>query len=818
MIVKNYKKIYMEKFVELLSPAGDFNCIKACVQNGANSVYLGSNLFNARASATNFTDDNLKNVIEYCKLRNVKTNLTLNTLLKNDELSDAFNIAQTAYNCGIDAIIVQDLGLAMFLIKNFPDLPIHASTQMTVHNLEGVLTLEKLGFKRVVLSRELSYAEIDYICKNSNVEIETFIHGALCISYSGQCLASSMIGGRSGNRGKCAQPCRLPYTLIEESHNTTCNLVSGYLLSPRDLCALDFIPKLIDSGVTCFKIEGRLKSPEYVATVTRIYRKYIDLYLSGKPYLIDNKDKEDLMQVFNRGGFSTGHLNSTPNTNLVYTKKQNNMGIPLGTVSNYNPNKSYITLKLLDTVSIGDSISIDGETGSYNVSELLVNNKNISSAEQGTIVKLGRMKGNIKLNSGVYKIANKELSLAANESYQNCERKKIPLKCIINLKIGTPVSISISTINSKNSFYNDISFTVSSNMIPELSINNPITKDRIVKQLTKTTNTPYEFVDITVNMNENIHLPKISELNELRRNCIENLENIIREKYCSKNSSKTLLLDSHIVRNIPSSPKFSVLLNILNLDFDYSKIKNVTNIYIPFKYFLLSDYNKIITTIARNFNLYIYLPVIIRKNYTNILKSSIEDILSKFNIKGFVVSNIGNLELLGKYIDTYDVIGNYTLNMFNNLTLNEYKKLKLKKITYSPELNKQDITLFDNSCNCELIVYGKTPIMNINYCLLGKSNHCYNTCNHKCNLKSKFYIKDRLGFAFRIIPDNSQTITTIYNSKTTFIDTSNIPCQNLRIDILDEDIHKINNIVDSILSNKRLEGNDFTNGNFNRNV
>lgn len=366
--------------IELLSPVGDFDCLKAAVQNGADSVYFGGSLFNARASADNFDSDGLNQAIKYCKLRNVKTNLTLNTLIKNDELDSAVNLAKTAYSLGIDAIIIQDLGLAKLLIKNIPNLPIHASTQMSVHNLEGVTTLQNLGFKRVVLSRELSADEITYICKNCEVEIEAFVHGALCVSYSGQCLASSMIGGRSGNRGKCAQPCRLPYTLLEKSTNNLAQLDSGYLLSTKDLCSLEFLPKLINAGVTCFKIEGRLKSPEYVATVTRIYRKYIDMVLENKEYIIDENDKKDLMQVFNRGGFSSGHLANTPNKGLIYSKKQNNMGIPLGSINNYNQNKGYITLKLADNISIGDSISIDGEIGSYKVSELLINDKNSPTA------------------------------------------------------------------------------------------------------------------------------------------------------------------------------------------------------------------------------------------------------------------------------------------------------------------------------------------------------------------------------------------------------------------------------------------------------
>ena len=250
----------------MLSPAGDFECLKAAVQNGADSIYLGSNLFSARASAKNFDDNELQKAIEYCKLRGVKTHLTLNILIKDNEFEEAFNLAKKAYEYGIDAIIVQDLGLAKALIKAFPDLPIHGSTQMSIHNLQGALELQELGFKRVVLSRELSIEEIEYITNNCNIEIECFIHGALCISYSGQCLFSSIIGGRSGNRGTCAQGCRLPYELIENDNKI---LDKGYLLSPRDMCSLEYLSRLISCGVKCFKIEGRMKNPEYVATVTK---------------------------------------------------------------------------------------------------------------------------------------------------------------------------------------------------------------------------------------------------------------------------------------------------------------------------------------------------------------------------------------------------------------------------------------------------------------------------------------------------------------------------------------------------------------------
>ncbi len=379
----------MRNNVELLSPAGDMECVRAAVQNGADAIYVGVSSFNARSSATNFTLEELKEVIDYAHIRNVKVHLTLNTLIKNDEFFEAISIAEKAYEFGIDAIIVQDLGLASMLISSFPKLPIHASTQMTTHNLGGVQVLERLGVKRIVLSRELSLPEIEYICRNSNVEIETFIHGALCISYSGQCLFSSMVGGRSANRGKCAQACRLPYQLLQDKRL----IDNGYLLSPRDLCGLDYLPNLIEAGVKSFKIEGRLKSPDYVATTTRIYRKYIDLYFSSNPYEINLKDRKDLLQVFNRGNFSSGHLDKNANLDLVFKQKQNNMGIYIGNVSNYNDKKGHVTLNLNDKIAIGDSITFENEPTKYKISELIFQGRNIPFACDNEVVTIRQNEG-----------------------------------------------------------------------------------------------------------------------------------------------------------------------------------------------------------------------------------------------------------------------------------------------------------------------------------------------------------------------------------------------------------------------------------------
>ena len=848
--------------IDLLSPVGNFDSLKAAVQNGANSVYFGADLFSARAYASNFNMEELEQAIIYAKTRGVKTNLTLNTLVTDDEFNDAFELAKKAYEFGIDAIIVQDLGLAKQLIKNFPDLDIHASTQMTVHNLQGVLKLQELGFKRVVLSRELSLQEIEYICKNSNIEIECFIHGALCISYSGQCLFSSMVGGRSGNRGKCAQPCRLPYKLLE---NDT-EIDKGFLLSTRDLCGLDFIPNLIKAGVTCLKIEGRMKSPEYVATVTRIYRKYIDIAEkiiyentslvnddtekidnqitnNFSEYKVDETDRKILLQAFNRGMSSNGHLANEPNKNLIFKEKPNNMGLFLGKVEKYNKNKGYITVKLQEPIEIGDTISLEKETGSYNVSELMDTNKNIKETSIGQTVTIGRMKGNINLGDKIYKLSSKKLNLIAQNSI-NGEHRKIPLNCSITIKHNKPLQINITLAFSENDTLNDVSIysnmniTYASDIIPETAENRPLEKEKVIEQINKTNNSIYYFKNINIDLDNNIFLPKFSAtLNDLRRKSLDlayefAISNIKRISNVNiSNDYDDINLKSNVDNNsIFKEKHISVLLNILNTDFDYTNLTGFDNVYIPLKYFSIKKYSKIITDLQNKFNIYIYMPTIIKANYRNLFFANIENTIKTYKIKGFIISNISNLRLLEKVVNksNFEIIANYTFNIFNLYSINELKNLGINKFTISPESTKE---IIDNLCNltvennnferylpAELIVYGKTPLMNMNYCVLGKTNKCYPTCESKCMSENSYYLKDRLNMKFRILFDNIQTVSTIYNCKTTSIsaDCFNTDC--LRIDILDESVDEINNIVCTVKNNKRFEGKEFTNGNLNRSI
>lgn len=805
----------MESQIELLSPAGDFECLKAAVQNGANCIYFGANLFSARAYANNFDDDELAKAIEYCKIRGVKTNLTLNILIKDNELESAFNVAKKAYESGIDAIIVQDLGLAKMLIKNFPDLPIHASTQMSVHNLQGVLELQELGFSRVVLSRELSIEEIEYICENSNIEIECFIHGALCISYSGQCLFSSMIGGRSGNRGKCAQSCRLPYELIENEKTT---LDKGYLLSPRDLCSLDYLPRLINCGVKSLKIEGRMKSPEYVATVTRIYRKYINLAKSNKPYKINEQDRKDLMQVFNRGNFSSGHLNPHANKNLIFSEKPNNMGLFLGHVAKYNPSKGLITLNLNEPIEIGDTIALEKETGTYTISELMTKNTNIKTANPNDFVTIGRMKGNIKVGDKIYKMSSKQLTTLAYSSFENdIQTKKIPLNCEIKIVKNSPISIHVSSACDLE-IYRKLDIYCEIDAIPTDSIKHPLEKEKVISQITKTNNTPYYFKNIKIKLDENTFLPNIKALNELRRTALTLVEDFAKSKIQRATNKEFENMNYYNKTNQEKS--ISLLLNKINLNENYTSLQGINNIYIPLKFFTQKKYEQIINDLSNKFNLYIYLPTIIKSNYRNLLAANIEKTINTYNIKGFILSNISNFKFLKDFnTENFEFIANYTFNIFNQRTLAELDKLGINKFTISPELDKSTIDKFLEISNQELICYGRTPLMNMNYCPLGKSNRCYPECTMKCNTNNNYYLKDRLNLKFPIEPDNIQTVSTLYNSKITSIapnDFENIT--SLRIDILEENISEIQQIIDTVNKGEKLKGTQYTNANLNREI
>lgn len=314
---------------EVLSPAGNREAFESAIHHGANAIYLGGLQFGARSQAQNFTTEEIIELIKYAHLYDVKVYVTVNTLIKDNEFEEVIDFVKQLYINNVDAIIIQDIGLATYLLNIFPDIVLHASTQMNIHTLEQAKFIKQLGFKRIVLGRECSIDTIKQIKENLDIELEVFVHGALCMSYSGNCLISSFIGKRSGNRGKCAQPCRLLYSLDD-------NDKPSYLLSPKDLMTLDKLNQLLDLNIDSLKIEGRMKRKEYVGLVTQIYSEAVNCYYNNQEYNYQNAFKQ-LKEIFNRE-FTKGYLFKEKNSNFTNVKFSNHIGVKVGNIFKTNDN------------------------------------------------------------------------------------------------------------------------------------------------------------------------------------------------------------------------------------------------------------------------------------------------------------------------------------------------------------------------------------------------------------------------------------------------------------------------------------------------
>jgi U32 family peptidase len=344
--------------VELLAPAGDWECVRAAVENGADAIYFGlDNGFNARARATNFGIDDVPAVMDYVRRRGVKGYVTFNTLVFTDELSTAEETLRALTVAGVDAVLVQDVGLVRLIRALTPDLPVHASTQMSLTSAEGIAVAAELGIERVVLARELSLKEISKIHRATSVPLETFVHGALCVAYSGQCLTSESLGGRSANRGQCAQACRLPYELVCDGQDVDLG-PQKYLLSPQDLAAYELTPQLLQAGVVSLKIEGRLKTAGYVANITRHYRRAVDAALQRQPVTFSPVDRQEMELSFSRG-FSPGWLQGCDHKQLVPADRSAKRGVCLGTIVKVHA--SAVDVRLSAPISAGDGVAFDGD-------------------------------------------------------------------------------------------------------------------------------------------------------------------------------------------------------------------------------------------------------------------------------------------------------------------------------------------------------------------------------------------------------------------------------------------------------------------------
>lgn len=702
--------------MELLSPAGSMEALKAAASKGANAVYFGGTNFSARASAKNFSEEETKEAIKYLKLRGVKSYITVNTLYKDTEIKEAVLFAKRVYEMGADALIVQDLGLAHILRKSIPEIPLHGSTQMTIHNLQGARFLRNLGFKRIVLSRETPIDEIKNIIKNSDIEIEVFTHGALCISYSGDCLMSSFIGGRSGNRGRCAQACRLPYTLLNNNNE---ELGQGYLLSPKDLNLLEYVDELKKIGIHSLKIEGRMKRPEYVSLITEKYRQAID---SGSKY-VTNEDKKKVEQIFNRGftkGLSLGDFGEK----LMSTERPDNRGVLLGEILKFG---SRITVKLFEDLEIGDGVEYEKKNG-YGGFKANI------SGKKGDIIELTRPIDILK-ESKLYKTSSISLLNKANEFID----RKRPVNISFYAEVNEPVKLEITLIEE------NISVNILGDVVEE-AINNPLTEERIIENLSKLGETPYMLSEIDVKIEGNIFMP-ISKLNELRRNGIEKLNEkllIIYRKVKEiafpklKNRKKSL---SKVHISVKNELQLKAL-NTKKLD------RLIVNFIDGLNYYKKFNSNGV--------EVYYEIPSIMYKEDFQLLEKGLID--KEFD--GLVCQNPGAIEFVREKFRDKKIIGGFPLNAMNSFTLDFFKGYT-DEISPSIELTLREIEGVETEESLELIAYGHPPLMVMDYCPVSINKGCKDNKNCDICKIGNGYLLDKKGYRFPFVRENKRTI--IYN-------------------------------------------------------
>lgn len=751
------------KNIEILAPVGSVDSLYAAVENGANAVYLGGKLFNARHHASNFDDNELEKAVKYAHEKNVRVYVTVNILLDNSEIIEIIDYIIYLYNIDVDALIVQDLGLVRIIKKLLPDFEIHGSTQMTINNYMGVKFLEDLDFQRSVLARELSVDEIEYIHNNTDIELEGFVHGALCISYSGQCLMSSIIGGRSGNRGRCAQPCRMPYSIVKLSDDKVIkkDYDKKYLLSPKDLNTIDYLDKIVNSGISSLKIEGRMKRPEYVATIVSNYKKALDgITNEKKKESVTENDKKEIKQIFNRG-FTKGFIMNEYGGQFISYDKPNNRGIYIGEVTKVDRNNIEITLE--GEINKGDGIefhiSNDKNIG-LTLNKIFKKGKYIEKARKGDSISIPRING-ISLKTKIYKTSDTDLLSKARKSYSDKEYKfKIPLYMAIEVFIGKPVTLYIT--DNRNHI------TIKSERLVEQGKKIALTKEKIEEQMSKLGNTPYTLKDIQINLEEGAMI-SLSSLNKVRRKAIDQL-NELRQNFNKRPNIETKdikykieeLFKYEINKDKPkkSSKKLSISVKdswqLKKLD-----LAKVDRLYIP----LLSDLDDCLKYLNNYDNeIFISLNRIIN-NDDFISISNTLDKIDISRIDGINVSNLGALKFIKDRYDT-NINGDIGLNVFNSSAVQLLREYGLNSITLSPELTKNQISNITSSkmVDFEAIGYGYIPLMHMKHCPFSILKKCNSIelCND-CEFVDGYGLKDRKEMVFRLNREGETTI--LYNSQ-----------------------------------------------------
>ena len=696
---------------EVLSPVGSMASLYAAIEGGCDAVYLAGKLFGARAFADNFSNDELIFAIYYAHKYGVKVYVTTNTLVYDAEIPAFMKYIEFLYTNNVDAIIIQDIGMFDLVHKTFPELEIHISTQMHIHNQEGVELVKSLGASRVVLARETPIDLVKKIRNIPDIELEIFVHGALCICYSGECLMSSLIGGRSGNRGTCAQCCRQPYELF-------CNDIKiskdNYLLSTRDLCTIENIGELIEVGVDSLKIEGRMKRPEYVYLVTKLYRKAVDSYIETGKVNVTEEEINDLKKIFNRN-YTKGFLFNTSNDKFMNTFRPNHMGVKVGNVISVDKNR--VKVRLLEDLNLNDGIRFvkNGfEDVGMNVQQMFQNNSKVTSAKKNETITL-LIKDPVQNNSEVLKTTDynqlKELDRIIQE-----QNRKVNVDVSLKAHLGKPLEMTIS--DGKNSITNYSSYIV------DEAMKNPTSYDDIKDHVFRTGNTIYNINNFDLVYDDNIFIP-IKTINDLRRDTLEKLEEL--------RIGKPKIIDKQQY-------------NIELPDFEHTewKILNLST-YEDYNISMGSHYNEVIIPYNKSYDDYWIRYSIPR----------VQEYISER--KGNVyVSDLGSVYKF----KLKDMSSNYFMNVTNAYSVALLHSLGVRRVALSIEMNDYQIkTLINNYED----TFGKHPNVEVVVDTLPEAMVIkYDLFNGKYDSKNDYYLKDKFGNKFKVIRRDNLTIIFNY--------------------------------------------------------
>ena len=808
---------------EVLAPAGTYECFRAAINAGADAVYLGGSMFGARAFAGNFEEAELIKAISTAHLYGRKVYLTVNTLLRNDELEKLVQYVKPYYEEGLDAVIVQDYGVFAVLREAFPGLDLHASTQMTITGKYGAQLLKDMGAARVVPARELSAKEIRDIYDNVDVEIESFVHGALCYCYSGQCLLSSMIGGRSGNRGRCAQPCRLTYSANGISEK--------YLLSPKDMCTLEAVPDILDAGVYSLKIEGRMKSPEYVAGVSYAYRKYVDMYLEkGRDgYRVEEQDIRQLMDLYNRGGFCKGYYYAQNDKSMMTFDRPNHQGIVVGNIKNGE-------LILSQEVNPGDVLEFpDG-----------------SEYTTPTGKKSGRLalpKGvlkNPKNGAAVYRTRNNELLGQLRAGYIDNDIK-IPVRMEIFLKSGERACLKLLSGDKELVVYGDVL---------EPSDKRPAVREDVVKQLKKLGGTAFSSDEgsIVTDIQGSPFVP-VRLLNDLRRNALEELESMLLSGY--KRNHEYMKVQAPMTAGVleadaaqenaaykaglterRDSPagQHDITVQVMNKEQLEAVLRtahnNVSRIYISTELSgidgaitmkgMVDEYNAGISANNRKIEVYMAMPYIFRDRAVTLFERKLDDVKAA-GFDGMLIRSpeeLGYIRKKGLYeLYAGRVVADYDVYTYNKAAFDEYIRLGIHDFTLSEELNAGQLrglcrSVQDRNIYLEKLVYGYLPLMVTAGCTLK-----YTSKDKPCGRPGVYYLTDRKGKQLAALNSCSYCYNLIYNSVPEYLldkpdEIRNMGVEALRLSFSIEGADEVENIMKMNADSVKA----YTRGHYNRGV